>query len=285
MDTKREVSEFLRSRRARLTPEQAGIQTYGLNRKVAGLRREEVALLAGVSVDYYTRIERGHIGGASIAVLDALARALQLTEVEREHLSRLAALSETRRPRAVGPHSLKPTHQRMLDAITEMPAYVGNVRMDVLATNALGSELYRPVIESPVAGGNLARFVFFDLSSQVYFSTWSKVAEDTAAVLRLAATRFPNDPQLNQLIGELSSKSEHFRVLWAKQFVHRHSTGEKVLVHPEVGELVLGYEGLVFANDDYFKLLIYTCEPNSPTADRIKLMGSLAASRLPSTAL
>ena len=277
MDAKREISEFLRSRRARLTPEEAGIQTYGLNRKVAGLRREEVALLAGVSVDYYTRIERGNIGGASASVLEALARALKLTDVERDHLIRLAQLTESRRPARSVAHAVRPQNQLMLDAIVDSPAYIGNARMDVLATNALGSALYAPVIESPVAGGNLARFVFLDPSSVTYWANWTKIAEDSAAALRSAIGRFPNEPQLQQLIGELVSKSEYFQSLWGKQNVYRHGGGEKLINHPAVGELVLGYEALIFANDDYLKLVIYTCEPNTPSAERIRLLGSLCA--------
>ena len=277
MDPKREISEFLRTRRARLTPEAAGIQTYGVNRKVAGLRREEVALLAGVSVDYYTRIERGNIGGASASVLEALARALQLTDEEREHLKRLAELSETRkvvRPKA---HTVRPQHQLMLDAIVGSPAYLGNARMDILATNALGAALYAPIINSPVAGKNLARYVFLDPSSVTYWGSWTKIAEDSAAALRLAVGTFPNEPSLHQLIGELVSKSEYFQSLWLRQNVFRHGDGEKQINHPDVGELVLGYEGLLFATDDFMKLVIYTFEPNTVTAERIALLGSLAA--------
>ena len=277
MDPKREISEFLRTRRARLTPEAAGIQTYGVNRKVAGLRREEVALLAGVSVDYYTRIERGNIGGASASVLEALARALQLTDEERDHLKRLAELSETRkvvRPKA---HTVRPQHQLMLDAIVGSPAYLGNARMDILATNALGAALYAPIINSPVAGKNLARYVFLDPSSVTYWGSWTKIAEDSAAALRLAVGTFPNEPSLQQLIGELVSKSEYFQSLWLRQNVFRHGVGEKQINHPDVGELVLGYEGLLFATDDFMKLVIYTFEPNTVTAERIALLGSLAA--------
>jgi len=277
MDPKREISEFLRTRRARLTPEAAGIQTYGVNRKVAGLRREEVALLAGVSVDYYTRIERGNIGGASASVLEALARALQLTDEERDHLKRLAELSETRKVARPKAHTVRPQHQLMLDAIVGSPAYLGNARMDILATNALGAALYAPIINSPVAGKNLARYVFLDPSSVTYWGSWTKIAEDSAAALRLAVGTFPNEPSLQQLIGELVSKSEYFQSLWSRQNVFRHGVGEKQINHPDVGELVLGYEGLLFATDDFMKLVIYTFEPNTVTAERIALLGSLAA--------
>ena len=279
MDAKREISEFLRTRRARITPDEAGIQTYGLNRKVQGLRREEVALLAGVSVDYYTRIERGNIAGASPSVLDALVRALQLTDVEREHLYQLAALSVTRRPQGIGTHTLKPHHFTILNAITEMPAYIGNARMDILETNFLGRALYAPVADSPVAGMNLARYVFLDPSSAQFFPNWTKVAEDSAASLRVSAARFPNEPELNQLIGELGSKSDYFRSLWAKQNVYRHSGGEKVMVHPVVGELTVGYEGMPLMHDDFMKIVIYSAEAGTPTAERIKLLGSWMASR------
>lgn len=281
MDAKREISEFLRSRRARLTPDEAGIQTYGLNRKVSGLRREEVAMLAGVSVDYYTRIERGNIGGASASVIEALSRALKLTDVERDHLIRLAQLSENRRPAKPVSHAVRPQNQLMLDAVVDSPAYIGNARMDVVATNALGAALYSPVLESPVSGGNLARHVFLDPSAVAYWKNWTKIAEDSAASLRSAAGRFPNEPQLQQLIGELVSKSEYFRALWGKQNVYRHGVGEKAINHPAVGELTLGYEALIFANDDYLKLVIYTFEPNSPTAERIRLLGSLSAAPHP----
>jgi len=277
MDQKREISEFLRTRRARLTPEAAGIQTYGLNRKVAGLRREEVALLAGVSVDYYTRIERGNIGGASASVMEALARALQLTDEEREHLKRLAELSETRKVARPKAHTVRGQHQLMLDAIVGAPAYLGNARMDILATNALGAALYAPIINSPVAGKNLARYVFLDPSSVSYWASWTKIAEDSAAALRLAVGTFPNEPSMQQLIGELVTKSDYFQSLWSRQNVFRHGPGEKQINHPDVGEVVLGYEGLVFATDDFMKLVIYTFEPNTVTAERIALLGSLAA--------
>lgn len=279
MDTKSAISEFFKTRRSHLTPEQAGVPVYGFNRRVSGLRREEVALLAGVSVDYYTRIERGNVAGVSISVLDALSRALQLTEVEREHLYRLANLANTRKTVRGSLHQVRPAHQWMLDSITETPAYLGNARMDILATNVLAEALYLPIIESPVAGRNIARYVFLDPSSAQFFQQWTKIAEDTAASLRMSATRFANEPEVSNLIGELSTKSEYFRTLWARADVRQHTTGQKTMVHPEVGELLLGFEGMQLASDDFMKVVIYNFEPGTPTAERVKLLGSLQATK------
>ena len=183
MDNRTEIREFLASRRARLTPQQAGLPSYGGHRRVAGLRREEVALLAGVSVDYYTRLERGNLGGASESVLDALARALQLDEAERTHLFDLARAANAtpgtrRRPAS---QRIRPGVQRVLDAMTGAPAWIRNGRADVLAANRLGRALYAPVFDSPVRPANTARFTFLDPRATDFYADWERTADDMVA--------------------------------------------------------------------------------------------------------
>src|SRR3954452_9942747 len=217
VDAKTEISEFLTSRRARITPEQAGLRTYGTGaRRVPGLRREEVALLAGVSVDYYTRLERGNASGVSETVLEALARALQLDEAERAHLFDLARASQRALPRRRrSPQRIRPGVQVMLDAMSGVPAFVRNGRLDILAANALGRALYSQIFDSPEQPANTARFFFLDPRAAAFYPEWDRVAHDVVAILRAEAGRDPHDRDLGDLIGELSLRSETFRVLWA----------------------------------------------------------------------
>jgi transcriptional regulator with XRE-family HTH domain len=219
-DHRVEVREFLSSRRARINPEQAGLPAYGGNRRVKGLRREEVAMLAGVSVDYYVRMERGNLSGASESVLDALARALRLDEAEREHLFALARAAgpEPRRRRSV-PTSVRPAVQQVLDAITDAPAWVRNGRHDILAMNRLGRALYAPVLADPRRPANTTRFLYLDPAAQEFFVDWDRIANDAAAMLRLEAGRNPHDRGLIELVGELSTRSELFRKRWASHDV------------------------------------------------------------------
>jgi transcriptional regulator with XRE-family HTH domain len=278
VDNRTEIRQFLSSRRARITPERAGLATYGGNRRVAGLRREEVALLAGVSVDYYTRLERGNLGGVSEAVLDALGQALQLDEAERGHLFDLAraATTSARPRRRPAPQRVRPGIQRILDAM-DVPADVRNGRGDILAANRLGSALYSELYLDPVRPANVARFVFLSPRAQAFFPDWESTANDLVASLRTAAGRNPHDRGLQDLVGELSTRSQEFRVRWAAHNVRRHQTGRKRLRHPVVGDLELTYEVLALPADPGLSLVVYGAEPGSASQDGLKLLASWAA--------
>jgi transcriptional regulator with XRE-family HTH domain len=198
MDQRNEVREFLASRRARITPDQAGLPTYGANRRVPGLRREEVVLVAGISVDYYTQMERGNLGGVSDSVLDALAQARQLDEAERAHLFDLArtATTSVRAQAATWPQRVRPSVQRLLDAMTGVPAYVRTGRLDILAVNRPGHALYAPVLAGQPLPVNLARFLFLEPLAGDFYVDWDKTANDAVAILRGEAGRNPYDRRL-----------------------------------------------------------------------------------------
>ncbi len=283
VDNRSEVREFLASRRARLTPDQAGLPTYGGNRRVPGLRREEAALLAGVSVDYYTHLERGNLTGASEGVLEAVARALQLDEAERAHLFDLARAanagtkaSTQRRP---APQQVRPGVQRILDAITDAPADVRNGRRDILAANRLGHALYSEMYIDPVRPANVARFTFLSPRARDFFRDWDKAANDIVANLRTEAGRNPCDRGLSDLVGELSTRSDDFRTRWAAHNVRHHNTGTKRLHHPVVGDLDLAYEAMQLPGDPGLVLVVYTCEPDSPTQEALRFLASWADSQ------
>lgn len=282
-DQRSQVREFLVSRRARLTPDQAGLPAYGgSNRRVKGLRREEVALLAGVSIDYYVRMERGNLGGASDAVLDGVATALQLDEAERAHLYDLARSAQPgparqRRTKATG---LTEGMQQILDAITDAPAWIRNARHDMLAANRLALALYSPVLADPRRPANNARFVYLDPAAKEFFIDWERAADDIAAMLRAEAGRDPHDKQLIELIGELSTRSEDFRRRWASHNVRFHRTGHKVVRHPVIGRLDMDFEAMEFPAHPGLTLLVYTAPVGSPTADGFKLLASWAASQV-----
>jgi transcriptional regulator with XRE-family HTH domain len=281
MDSRTEIRDFLTSRRAKITPEQAGLPVYGGNRRVTGLRREEVALLAGVSVDYYTRLERGNLSGASESVLEALARALQLDEAERAHLLDLARTANAtgtaarRRPRP-SPQHVRPGVQRLLDAMTSAPAYVRNGRMDVLGANQLGRAVFSPLFAT---GGrpNVARFIFLGPAAQEFYVEWDDLVGDTVALLRAEAGRNPYDRALTDLIGELSTRSETFRTRWAAHNVRFHRTGVKRLHHPVVGHLALTYESMELTADAGLRLNAYTAEPGTPSEEALHLLASWTA--------
>lgn len=277
MDVRKDAAEFLRSRRDRLSPEDAGLPAWGGNRRVKGLRREEVALLAGVSVEYYVRLERGNLAGASQSVLDAVANALQLDEAERAHLHDLARASSMRAGsgRQIRP-TVRPPVQWLLDSMTDTAAYVRNARIDILATNTLGRALYAPVFEMP-GRPNVARFVFLDPRSQDFFVEWRKVAGESAALLRTLAGENPYDQGLTELVGELSTRSELFRTLWAAHDVRQHRTGVKRFHHPVVGEMTLTYESMEITADAGLRLNAYVAEPGSPSAERFNLLASWAS--------
>jgi transcriptional regulator with XRE-family HTH domain len=280
VNNRNEIREFLTSRRARITPEQAGLPTYGGTRRVAGLRREEVALLAGVSVDYYTRLERGDLGGVSEGVLDALAGALQLDEAERAHLFDLArAANKTARSTRRRPvqQRVRPGVQRMLDAINDAPADVRNGRRDILAANRLGYALYSELFLDPVRPANIARFVFLSPRARAFFPDWESTANDLVANLRTEAGRNPYDRELQDLVGELSTRSQEFRTRWAAHNVRYHHTGRKRLHHPVVGDLELTYEVLALPADPGLSLVVYGAEPSSASQDGLRLLASWAA--------
>ncbi|HYB26256.1 MAG TPA: helix-turn-helix transcriptional regulator [Solirubrobacteraceae bacterium] len=277
VDATNDIAEFLTSRRARVTPEQAGLPTYG-QRRVKGLRREEVASLAGVSVEYYKRLERGTASGVSDSVLEALARALQLDDAERAHLfdlARAASPVAPKRRRAVQ-QRVRPVVLRILDSMSA-PAIVRNSRVDYLAANPLGRALYAPLFESREQPPNSARFTFLDLAAQEFYVDWERTAEDLVAHLRSEAGRNPYDRGLSDLVGELSTRSEEFRTWWAAHNVRYHRTGSKRLRHPVVGELELEYEVMDVSADDGLTISVYSAEPDSRSAEALDLLASWIA--------
>ena len=279
MDPRSEIREFLTSRRGRITPDQVGLPIYGDNRRVPGLRREEVALLAGVSVDYYTRLERGNLSGASESVLEALAHALQLDDAERSHLLDLARAAQpptgTRRRRPAK-QSVRPGVQRILDAMTGAPAFVRNGRLDLLAANQLGYALYSTHV-SAGRPANTARFTFLDPRAQDFYPDWDRVADEVVAILRSEAGRDPYDRALSDLVGELSTQSEAFRTKWAAHNVRFHDTGIKRLHHPVVGDLELTYESMELSADTGLTMFAFTAEPGSKSEQSLNLLASWAA--------
>jgi transcriptional regulator with XRE-family HTH domain len=281
-DLSAEIRDFLSTRRARITPEQAGLPVYGGNRRVKGLRREEVAMLAGVSVDYYVRMERGGLAGASESVLDALAEALRLDEAERTHLYALARESGARgglRKRSA-PAAVRPQVQQLLDAMTDAPAWVRNGRHDIVAMNQLARALYSPVLADPRRPANTTRFVHLQPeAARQFFVDYDRIANDAAAMLRLEAGRNPHDKALIELVGELSTRSELFRRRWASHDVTFHRSGQKRLRHPVVGQLDLDFEGMELASSPGLHLNVYTAAAGTPTADALRLLASWAASQ------
>lgn len=287
MESQDDIREFLSSRRARLTPDKAGLPAYGGNRRVPGLRREEVAMLAGVSVDYYNRLERGRISGASDTVLEALADALQLDDAERAHLfdlARRSATSGSARRKPSRPATVRPVVQQVLDSITDAPAWVRNARHDHLAHNRLARALYSPMLADPRRPANSARFVYLDPAAQDFFVDWERAADDIAAMLRSEAGRHPHDQNLQDLIGELSTCSEDFRRRWAAHNVRFHRTGVKQLRHPVVGDLTLNFEAMTLSSDPDLTLLVYAADPNTPSADALRMLATWAATEDESTA-
>jgi transcriptional regulator with XRE-family HTH domain len=281
VDNHQEVSEFLTTRRARLTPDQVGLPAIGV-RRVPGLRRSEVATIAGLSVEYYARLERGQIAGASTGVLDALARALQLDETERAHLFDLARAADgiptSGRPRrrTAGKAASRLSLQWALDAIKDGVAFVRDPRQNLLATNTLGRAFYSPVIGDGGRMPNLARFQFLDPASRDFYPDWNLFAQMCVGIMRAEAGRDPHDRELQDLVGELSTRSEVFRRLWADHNVRTHGSGTKRFHHPVVGELTLVYEELAVTAEPGLVLLVYTAEPGSPSAERLQLLASWA---------
>lgn len=269
------------SRRAKVTPQDAGV-VGGSNRRVPGLRRSEVAALAGVSVEYYAKLERGAIGGASASVLDAVARALQLDDTERAHLLDLARAADgvpssgRARRRATRSSVARPSLQWALAALTDGVAFVRDQRQDLLATNALGRAFYSPVLGDGGRVPNLARFQFLDPAARDFYPDWDLFAEMCVAIMRTEAGRDPHDKGLQDLVGELSTRSDVFRRLWGAHDVRTHGAGTKRFHHPVVGELTLAYEELAITAEPGQVLMVYTAEPGSASADRLRLLASWA---------
>jgi transcriptional regulator with XRE-family HTH domain len=277
MDNRDEVRDFLTTRRERLTPEQAGVPFFGGKRRVKGLRREEVAMLAAISTDYYTRLERGNLTGVSHVVLDALARALHLDEAERTHLFDLADTANTPMPgrtsrRVPNRTTVRQGVQRILDTINA-PAYARNGRMDILASNRLGRALYADAFGAGTTF-NLARYLFLDPRAQDFYREWETVAADCVAALRTQAGRNPYDRGLTDLIGELSTRSQPFRTWWATHNVKLHYTATKTMHHGIAGDLELTGEALHLPGDRDLTIITYTFEPASPTEQALAFLAS-----------
>lgn len=283
MDNREEVREFLTSRRAKITPGRAGLPS-GSRRRVPGLRRSEVAALADVSVEYYAKLERGNLAGVSPAVLESVARALELDDAERAHLLHLAQAADgsdaLTRPRRRTPARQWTPHRSLqwtLDAITAGPAIVGNGRTDILAANPLARAFYADLLAHPDNQRNLARFQFLDPVSRRFYPDWDRFADMAVAILRREAGRDPHDKGLHDLVGELSTRSEDFRTRWGAHDVRRHGTGIKRFRHPAVGDLTLAYESLELASEPGLTMTVYTAEPGSPSEEGLRLLASLAA--------
>ncbi|QZH59249.1 helix-turn-helix transcriptional regulator [Mycolicibacterium farcinogenes] len=277
MDNRSEIRDFLVTRRAKLTPEQVGLPTSG-RRRVPGLRREEVAVLAGVSTDWYVRLEKGHISGVSDEVLDAVARALRLSDVERDHLFNLARAAKPKRtPRARTKTPIPPSLQRVLDSMTGTAAFVRNGRLDIVAANALARALYAPVLDEPSHRGNIARFDFLDPRAADYYPNYDGALSVAVALLRTEAGRAPHDKDLTDLIGELATRSEAFRTRWAAHDVRAHRGGIKQFNHPVVGALELAYDSMELVAVPGLVLTAYTAEPGTASADALSLLASWAA--------
>jgi transcriptional regulator with XRE-family HTH domain len=278
MDTRSEIREFLTSRRARLNAAEVGLPSYGA-RRVPGLRREEVAVLAGVSVPYYTRLERGDVAGVSDSVLDALARALRLEDAERAHLFDLARAVQPLAPpsrRRPAKNGIRPSVQHVVDAITGAAALLLNDRHDILAANTLARALFLELFDDQERP-NFARFIFLDERAREFYVEWDNVARDVVAALRSTAGRKPDDRALSDLVGELSTRSEDFRQHWARHDVRFHHSGIKRLHHSQVGDIELRYEGLQVVSDTDLTIYAYTADPGTRSAEALALLGTLAA--------
>jgi len=278
MDQRAEIQEFLASRRARISPQSAGLPVAGRKRRVPGLRREEVAALAGLSVDYYIRLERGALVNASDSVLQAIARALRLDPAEQAHLAELARAGRPSapRPRRRPPAVIAPQIQAVLDALVGVPALVRNATLDLLATNPLGHALYSELYDDPQVEPNMARFTFLDPRARQFWPDWDEVADDVTAHLRAAAS--PLDPALADLVGQLSTRSDDFRQLWARHDVRARGRGAHRFRHPIVGELTLSYDHFQLAAEPGLTMITYTADPATPSADSLSLLASWAAS-------
>ncbi|MGY1497978.1 helix-turn-helix domain-containing protein [Streptomyces sp. QTS52] len=274
LDRRAELSEFLRTRRARLKPEDVGLPDLGRHRRVPGLRREELAQLAGVSVAYYTRLEQGNGRNVSAEVLDAISRALRLTGAEHAHLTHLAKPKQHKKKPSVRAQVVRGTLRQLLDTMDGVPAYVAGRRTDILAWNAMAASLFGDWAELPPQERNWARLVFLRPEYHDLFMDWEQKAIDIVCHLRMDAGCYPEDPRLAALVGELSVKSEEFRRLWATHDVKEKNYGVKRFRHPLVGELTLNYESFRVPDDNDQTLIVYHAEPGSPSAEALRLLAS-----------
>lgn len=285
MDNRAEVRDFLVSRRARITPQAKGLPADE-RRRVPGLRRTEVASLAGVSVEYYAKLERGSLAGVSASVLEAIASALELDNAEREHLFDLAREADgsaiLTRPRRGGDRQWAPppSLQWVLDGMRDAPAIVSNGRNDLLATNHLGRAMYSDLFAGATGTPNFARFTFLDPAARRFYPNWEFFADITVATLRTEAGRDPHDRRLHELVGELSTRSEEFRRRWSAHDVRIHTTGTKHFHHSVVGDLVLAYETVDLRSGPGLSMTVYAAEPGSPSESGLRLLASWAASEL-----
>lgn len=280
MDNQGDLSKFLISRRAKLDLEQAGLPDYGGRRRVPGLRREEVALLAGMSPEYYKRLERGNAKGVSEAVVEGVSRALQLDEAERSHLYELIrsanAGAHPGRGRPTRKTQVSSSLQQTIDAMSTVPVFVQNGRLDAVATNRLGRALFSEMFDGSVQPVNAARFVFLDARAQTFYQDWESNTRQIVALLRVEAGRAPYDRQLSDLVGELSTRSDLFRKLWGAHDVREHRTGIKSIHHPVVGDLDLSYLALDLASDRTLQMLVFSAEPGSASQDGLQLLANWA---------
>ncbi|MEU3251985.1 helix-turn-helix transcriptional regulator [Streptomyces sp. NPDC006997] len=274
LDRRAELSEFLRTRRARLKPEDVGLPDFGRHRRVPGLRREELAQLAGVSVAYYTRLEQGNGRNVSAEVLDSIARALRLTSAEHAHLTHLARPTRQRRRTAARTQHVRGALRQLLDTIDTVPAYIVGRRTDILAWNRMAAAVFGDWAELPAAERNWARLVFLRPDYRDLFVAWEQKAADIVSYLRMDAGCHPDDPRLSALVGELSVKSEEFRRLWATHDVKEKTYGVKLMHHPLVGELALSFENFRLVDDAELSLVTYHPEPGSPSAESLRLLAS-----------
>jgi transcriptional regulator with XRE-family HTH domain len=279
MDTN-DLGDFLTSRRARLSPQQAGLPDFGGRRRVPGLRREEVALIAGMSAEYYKRLERGNAGGVSEAVIDGVSRALQLDEAEHSHLYHLVraanagtlpqARRSTRKPQ------LSAGMQQTIDAMSTVPVFIQNGRLDAIATNRLGRALFSVMFDDVRPPVNAARFIFLDPRAQDFYQDWPGNTRQIVAILRTEAGRSPYDRQLSDLVGELSTRSDLFRKLWGAHDVREHRTGLKNIHHPVVGDLDLTFQSMDLSSDRGLQMLVFSAEPGSASQDGLQLLANWA---------
>jgi transcriptional regulator with XRE-family HTH domain len=280
MSNGNEIREFLTSRRARITPAQAGLPPGGRQRRVKGLRREEVAVLADISVEYYTRLERGNANGVSSEVLEAVGRALQLDDAERCHLVDLVrSASVTFSHRSSAAPLVRPAVRRIVDAITGVPAFVRNGRFDILYANPLAEALYSELFAEPMRPVNSARFIFLSRRARSFYAEWETVAREVVAALRVEAGHNAYSEELSNLIGLLSTQSEEFRVLWASHDVRFHRRGTKRFHHPLVGDIALSYEVLELSADPGLMVLAYSAEPGSRSEEALRELAGWAATR------
>ncbi|MEU9330023.1 helix-turn-helix transcriptional regulator [Streptomyces canus] len=276
LDRRAELSEFLRTRRARLKPEDVGLPDFGRHRRVPGLRREELSQLAGVSVAYYTRLEQGNGRNVSAEVLDAIARALRLTDAERAHLTHLAKPKQHKKKTTARTEQVRGSIRQLLDSIN-VPAYVSGRRSDIVAWNRMAAAVFGDWAELPAQERNWARMIFLRPEYQNLFVPWEQKASDVVSYLRMDAGCHPDDPRLSALVGELSVKSEEFRRLWATHDVKEKNFGVKQLRHPLVGELTLNFESFPLSDGTEQALITYHAEPGSPSAEALRLLASWGA--------